>query len=48
MPRPITDAAAGKEFFLGFAGVILAIVSVAGNKVYFPVGSQVICLEGKE
>ena len=28
-------------------GPARAIVSVAGNKVYFPVGSQVICLEGK-
>ena len=28
-------------------GPAKAIVSVAGNKVYFPVGSQVICLEGK-
>jgi len=25
-----------------------AIVSVAGNKVSFPVGSQVLCLEGQE
>lgn len=28
-------------------GPARAIVSVAGNKVYYPVGSQVICLEGK-
>jgi outer membrane protein assembly factor BamB len=28
-------------------GPARAIVSAAGNKVYFPVGSQVICLEGK-
>ena len=27
-------------------GPARAIVSGAGNKVYFPVGSQVICLEG--
>jgi hypothetical protein len=28
-------------------GPARAIVSVAGNKVFFPVGSQVICLEGR-
>jgi outer membrane protein assembly factor BamB len=28
-------------------GPARAIVSVIGNRVYFPVGSQVICLEGK-
>jgi outer membrane protein assembly factor BamB len=28
-------------------GPARAVVSVAGNRVYFPVGSQVICLEGK-
>jgi outer membrane protein assembly factor BamB len=28
-------------------GPARAMVSVVGNKVYFPVGSQVICLEGK-
>ena len=28
-------------------GPARAIVSVVGNKVYFPVGSQVICLEGE-
>lgn len=28
-------------------GPARAIVSVAGNKVFFPVGSQVLCLEGK-
>ena len=28
-------------------GPARAIVSVVGNKIYFPVGSQVICLEGK-
>jgi len=29
-------------------GPARAIVSVAGNKVFFPVGSQVLCLEGQE
>lgn len=29
-------------------GPARAIVSVAGNRVYFPVGSQVLCLEGAE
>jgi hypothetical protein len=27
-------------------GPARAIVSVIGNRVYFPVGSQVLCLEG--
>jgi hypothetical protein len=41
-------AAAGQPFGLvnEWHGPARAIVSVAGNKVYFPVGSQVICLEG--
>ena len=40
--------AAGQPYGLvnEWHGPARAIVSVAGNKVYFPVGSQVICLEG--
>lgn len=43
-------AAAGQPYGLlnEWHGPARAIVSVAGNRVYFPVGSQVICLEGKE
>jgi hypothetical protein len=42
-------AAAGVPYGLvnEWHGPARAIVSVVGNKVYFPVGSQVICLEGK-
>jgi outer membrane protein assembly factor BamB len=41
-------AAAGQPFGLvnEWHGPARAIVSVVGNKIYFPVGSQVICLEG--
>ena len=40
--------AAGQPYGLvnEWPGPARAIVSVAGNKVYFPVGSQVICQEG--
>jgi hypothetical protein len=42
-------AAAGAPFGLvnEWHGPARAIVSVVGNRVYYPVGSQVICLEGK-
>lgn len=42
--------AAGQPYGLvnEWHGPARAIISVAGNKVYFPVGSQVICLEGAE
>jgi outer membrane protein assembly factor BamB len=41
-------AAAGAPYGLvnEWHGPARAIVSVVGNKVYFPVGSQVLCLEG--
>ncbi|MBI5388045.1 MAG: PQQ-like beta-propeller repeat protein [Verrucomicrobia bacterium] len=41
--------AAGQPYGLvnEWHGPARAIVSVAGNKVFFPVGSQVICLEGQ-
>lgn len=41
--------AAGQPFGIvnEWHGPAKAIASVAGNKVYFPVGSQVLCLEGK-
>lgn len=40
---------AGQPFGLvnEWHGPARAIVSVVGNRVYFPVGSQVLCLEGK-
>jgi len=40
---------AGRPFGLvnEWHGPAKAIVSVVGNRVYFPVGSQVICLEGR-
>ncbi len=42
-------AAAGVPYGLvnEWHGPARAIVSVVGNRIYFPVGSQVICLEGK-
>ncbi len=42
-------AAAGQPFGIvnEWHGPARAIVSVVGNRVYFPVGSQVLCLEGK-
>jgi hypothetical protein len=42
--------AAGQPFGLvnEWHGPARAIVSVAGGRVYFPVGSQVICLEGEQ
>lgn len=41
--------AAGQPFGIvnEWHGPAKAIVSVAGNRVYYPAGSQVICLEGK-
>lgn len=41
-------AAAGQPFGIvnEWHGPARAIVSIAGNRVFFPVGSQVICLEG--
>lgn len=41
--------AAGQPYGLvnEWHGPARAIVSVAGNRVYFPVGSQVLCLEGQ-
>jgi hypothetical protein len=42
--------AAGQPYGLvnEWHGPARAIVSVAGHRVYFPVGSQVLCLEGAE
>jgi hypothetical protein len=46
---PEKAAAAGSPYGIvnEWHGPARAIVSVAGNRVYFPVGSQVICLEGQ-
>ncbi len=46
---PEKARAAGQPYGLvnEWHGPARAVVSVAGNRVYFPVGSQVLCLEGQ-